>query len=94
MVAWSVFTVAGCALSISAYDYDYTTSYALSFALTFFQALSFLVLLGIAKHACWNANGTFTQQVYAPVMQQQTAYGYGSGQSDYYQQPPALVHAK
>ncbi|RAR05032.1 hypothetical protein DDE83_007566 [Stemphylium lycopersici] len=94
MVTWSVFAVASLALSISADYLDITTSYAISFVLTFFQALSFLVLLGIAKHACWNANGTFSQQVYAPVMQQQTAYGYGSGQSDYYQQPPALVHAK
>jgi hypothetical protein len=53
-------------------------------------------LLCIAKHASWNKTVATTPQAYAPVVQQQTAYGgYPTdGQHEYYQQAPVYVHPK
>jgi hypothetical protein len=69
-------------------------SLALSFISTLSQALTFVTLLCIAKHVSWSQSIEKTEQIYAPVGQQQATYGYSNGQQDYYQQTPELVHAK
>jgi hypothetical protein len=72
------------------------TSIAISFVLTFFQALSFVILMCIAKHVSWSKTTATAPQAYAPVMQQQTAYGgYPTdGQHEYYQQAPVYVRPR
>jgi hypothetical protein len=73
------------------------TSIAISFVLTFFQTLSFVILLCIAKHVSWNKTTATAPQAYAPVMQQQTAYGRSyptNAQHEYYQQAPVYVHPR
>jgi hypothetical protein len=69
---------------------------AMSYVNGFFHALSFIMLLCIAKHVSWTKPTATTPQEYAPVMQQQTAYGGypNNGQHEYYQQAPVYVQPR
>ncbi|USP75269.1 uncharacterized protein yc1106_02543 [Curvularia clavata] len=75
MIIWAVLAVVIPALTTySKLDVSPVTSFALAYILTFFQALSFIALLAIAKHASWGQDAAAMHhqpQVYAPV---QTAY--------------------
>lgn len=74
MIIWAVLAVAIPALTYSKLDVSAIASFALAYILTFFQALSFIALLSIAKHASWAQDAAAMHhqpQVYAPV---QTAY--------------------
>ncbi|EMD97109.1 hypothetical protein COCC4DRAFT_41208 [Bipolaris maydis ATCC 48331] len=74
MFIWSGLSVVLQALSLYLRDFDPKTSIALSYVLIVFQALSFVALLGIAKHSCWKQGRKPAQHVYAPAMQGHTAY--------------------
>jgi hypothetical protein len=66
---------------------------AISYVNGFFHALSFIILLCIAKHVSWNKTAATTQQAYAPVVQQHGGYST-DGQHEYYQQAPVYVQPK
>lgn len=74
MFIWSSLSIVLQALSLYTEGFDPHTSIALSYVLTVFQALSFVALLGIAKHTCWKQSHKPVQHVHAPVMQGHTAY--------------------
>ena len=70
MLIWTVLAVVLPALTTySDLDLSPAIAFALSYILTFFQALSFLALLPIAKHVCWgqDASAMHHQQGYAPA---------------------------
>ncbi|EUC51352.1 hypothetical protein COCMIDRAFT_31491 [Bipolaris oryzae ATCC 44560] len=74
MFIWSGLSIVLQALSLYTETLDLKTSIALSYVLAVFQALSFVALLGIAKHTCWKQGRKPAQHVYAPVMEGHTAY--------------------
>ncbi|XP_014555890.1 hypothetical protein COCVIDRAFT_101347 [Bipolaris victoriae FI3] len=75
MFIWSGLSIVLQALSLYYSEhFDLNASVAMSYVLTMFQALSFVALLGIAKHTCWKQARKPAQNVYAPVIQGNTAY--------------------
>jgi hypothetical protein len=96
MLIWMLLIIVFAAQNFSTDPYRWQSSMAMSYVTGFFHALSFIILLCIAKHASWNKTVATTPQAYAPVVQQQTAYGgYPTdGQHEYYQQAPVYVHPK
>ncbi|CAO2654286.1 Nn.00g110190.m01.CDS01 [Neocucurbitaria sp. VM-36] len=103
MVLWCILSIVFAAATLQNTNLTFDTSAALSYILNFFQALSFIFLLCIAKHAAWSKtadNATSSmydpathQPAYAPAMvpqQQQYAYNAGNtnGQQYYYNQAP------
>jgi hypothetical protein len=96
MLIWMLLIIVFAAQNFSTDPYRWQSSMAMSYVNGFFHALSFIILLCIAKHVSWNKTAATTLQAYAPVVQQQTAYGgYPTdGQHEYYQQAPVYVHPK
>ncbi|KAF1848429.1 uncharacterized protein K460DRAFT_275791 [Cucurbitaria berberidis CBS 394.84] len=81
MVIWVLLSVVFAAAYLQDTLLTFEASAALTYISNFFQALSFIFLLGIAKHAAWNktAESAAAAQGYPPVVAQQQYY---------YQQPP------
>ncbi|KAL6156698.1 hypothetical protein ACJQWK_06245 [Exserohilum turcicum] len=93
MFIWALLAVVWTGMSIFTYDWALEASLAVMYVTAFFRTISFVVLLGIAKHVCWR-NKVPAQQVYAPVMHRQGEHGYNGEEHNYYQAPPEIFHAK
>lgn len=77
MLIWTVLAVVLLTLSIySTYGISVLSSFILAYVLTFFQAMSFIAILPIAKHVCWGQDAGAMHHHYSqqPV---QTPYAYG-----------------
>ncbi|KAF2853985.1 hypothetical protein T440DRAFT_476597 [Plenodomus tracheiphilus IPT5] len=75
----------------------FETNASLTYVQSFFQALSFIILLCIARHGAWSKSAVPASTVtpYAPVAQNQHTYAYNAGgQQDYYNQAPVYAGAK
>jgi hypothetical protein len=96
MAIWMLLSVVFAAQHFNDYELRWQSTTAMSYVNGFFNAFSFIILLCIAKHVSWNKTTATTSQAYAPVMQQQTAYGGypTNGQHEYYQQAPVYVQPK
>jgi hypothetical protein len=96
MFIWMLLSIVATAQYLSDDGYSWQSSMAMSYIGGFFHSLSFIILLCIAKHVSWGKTVATTPQTYAPVVQQQTAYGgYPTdGQHEYYQEASVYVHPK
>ncbi|KAF1942506.1 hypothetical protein EJ02DRAFT_454198 [Clathrospora elynae] len=63
--------------NVQGIEYTWQSTIAWSYIGNFFQALSFINLLCIAKHVAWSKTTATTQQEYAPVTQQ-PVYGHNT----------------
>jgi len=92
MVVWVLLQIvfAAAYLQDSYEILDFTTQVALLYVQSFFQALSFIILLCIAKHASWNS----TAAMDATQSQPMYAYGNTNGQPAYIHEAPAYVGQK
>lgn len=92
MTVWSLIEIvfAAAYLQDSYQILSFETQAALSYVQSFFQAMSFVVLLFIARHASWSQTTT------APAQQdQQVYYAYDANQQPvYYHQAPEYVPPK
>ncbi|OAL52110.1 hypothetical protein IQ07DRAFT_403499 [Pyrenochaeta sp. DS3sAY3a] len=95
MVLWNLLSLVFAATYLQNEPLEFDASAGLSYVLNFFQALSFIFILCIAKHVAWTktAAATTTPVTYAPVDQQPTyAYTAPAGQQQYYYQQQAPVY--
>lgn len=95
MVLWNLLSLVFAATYLQNQPLEFDASAGLSYVLNFFQALSFIFILCIAKHVAWTkaAAATTTPVTYAPVDQQPTyAYTAPTGQQQYYYQQQAPVY--
>jgi len=94
MVLWVIIAIVFVAWYLQSVDYTWESSAALSYVLNFGQAMSYIFILCIAKHAAWNKSTAVdpmaNMDAYAGVAPQQQ-YGHNAnpnGQVYYHQQAP------
>lgn len=76
----------------------FETSAALTYIQSFLQALSFILIICIARHGAWGqmATGAAPVTTYAPVTQGQHIYAHNgtNGQDAFYSQAPVYTGVK
>lgn len=92
MVVWVLLQIvfAAAYLQDSYEILDFTTQAALIYVQSFFQALSFIILLCIAKHASWNSTSAADANPSQPIYM----YGNTNEQPAYIHEAPAYVGQK
>jgi len=91
-LVWVCLCIAAAAISISSAYLDFVQSAVILWLTNFFQVLTFIFILCIAKHRCWNKPTPTDQNMlpnpYAPTTQQQQyAYNGQPNSQPYYYQP-------
>jgi len=98
MLFWIILIIVFAAFGLGYVDYSIELSTTLTYLLSFSQALSFIFIICIAKHASWNTSTVVADPVghldtYAGVKQHQQYgnNGHPNGQPYYYHEVPATT---